>query len=315
MEHVRLPHTDLTITRVGLGGCPLGGHGWGPVEHDRLVAAVHAALDSGVNHFDTADIYGLGASEQLLAEALGRHRHETVIASKFGVRRSDDGTFYDARPEWLGEALDATLRRLRIETLPLYYLHWPDGQTPIAETLGALQRLKDAGKIRAIGVSNLSPDQLDEACGAAEVSLVQLQYSLLDREDAASAQPVAERHGVPLATWGSLAQGLLTGKFDASTRFAADDRRRRYPAFQGERFQRNLRFVALLRSEATALGTTPGRLAIRWLLDTPGVGAVLFGAKSPEQVEDNVAAQALGPLPAEVYQRLSRGFRPQAEAA
>lgn len=306
MQTVPLPHSDLCVTRVGLGGCPLGGHGWGPVEHDRLVEAVHTALDHGVNHFDTADIYGLGASEQLLAEALGPRRHDVVIASKFGVRRVDDRTVYDARPEWMHKALDATLRRLQLESLPLYYLHWPDGETPVAETLGALQRLKDAGKIRAIGMSNLSPEQCAEAFAAAEVSVVQLRYSLLDREDADAVRPIATKHGSPLVTWGSLSQGLLTGKFDASTRFDLSDRRKRYPAFQGEQYTRNLAFVEQLKTEADRLRTTPGRLAIRWLIDTPGVGTVLFGAKTAEQVEDNLAAEALGPLPAETYRRLTQ---------
>lgn len=315
METVRLPHSDLSITRLGLGGCPLGGHGWGPTEHDRLVEAVHTALDQGVNHFDTADIYGLGASEQLLSEALGSHRHEAVIASKFGVRRDNDQTFYDARPAWMHQALDATLRRLQVEALPIYYLHWPDGQTPIADTLGAMQRLKDAGKIRAIGVSNLSPSQCEEAIAAADVSIIQLRYSLIDREDAAAVRSTIDRHGIPLATWGSLSQGLLTGKFSKETRFESDDRRQRYPAFQGERFAENLAFVERLKAEAHRLGTTPGRVAIRWLIDTPQVGTVLFGAKSTQQVEDNAAAMALGPLPTDVYQRLANHDSTNAAAA
>lgn len=291
MESITLPGTGLRVSRVGLGGCPLGGHGWGAVDHAELLAAVHRAIDLGINFFDTADVYGLGRSEELLAEALGRRRHEVVLASKFGVRRTADGrTIKDISPAYLRTALEASLRRLRLDCIPLYYIHWPDGCTPVEETLAELERCRRAGKIRAIGVSNFGADELRRACTVARIVAVQVQYSLVDRHQAEAIRHVVAAAQIPLVTWGSLAQGLLTGKFDASATFGPDDRRSRYENFCGGKFQRNLEMVARLKTLSARLGRSPAQIAIRWLLDTPEVGCVLFGAKRPAQVDENFQA-------------------------
>ena len=291
MEYQELPELDLPVSRLGLGGCPLGGHGWGPVDESQLRAAVRRALEAGVNLFDTADIYGLGQSEYLLSEALGKARQHVVIASKFGVRRTSDGrTLFDNSPEYLEQALTASLQRLGLEQIPLYYLHWPDGRTPIEEAVGAMQRCRERGLIGAIGLSNVSAEELRRACQTTRISAVQVQYSLVDREVAEALAGTAAEFGVPLITWGSLAQGLLTGKFDEHSQFTADDRRSRYENFQGEKFAENLRVVTRLKQAAAIYRRTPGQTAMRWLLDAPSVGCVLFGAKNPEQVEENLGA-------------------------
>lgn len=289
MEFVRLPEVDCPVSRVALGGCPLGGHGWGDVHDEDSLAAVRCALEQGVNFFDTADVYGLGHSEELLSQALGKERHRVVIATKFGVRRTEDGrTLKDTSAKWLQAALEASLKRLRLERIPLYYMHWPDGRTPIEEVVGALDELRRQGKIGAIGLSNVSAEELCRAVRVAPISAVQVQYSLVDREPAAQLHEALREHPIPLVTWGSLAQGLLTGKYSAQSQFAENDRRRRYENFQGEKFSRNLRMVDLLQRIAGEVGRTPGQVALRWLLESPGVGAVLFGAKTPAQVKENL---------------------------
>jgi aryl-alcohol dehydrogenase-like predicted oxidoreductase len=291
MEFVTLPELETPVSRVALGGCPLGGHGWGHVDDADSIAAVRCAAEAGVNFFDTADVYGLGHSEELLAEALGARRQQCVIATKFGVRRTADGrTLKDASPIWMEQALEASLKRLKLERIPLYYLHWPDWHTPIEETVGALERCRREGKIGAIGLSNVSPEELDRACSVARISAVQVQYSLVDRQPAAELDAVIRKWNIPLATWGSLAQGLLTGKYDAGARFAPDDRRSRYENFQGAKFESNLRMVDLLKSLAAQLDRKPGQIAMRWLLQTPHVACVLFGAKTPAQVQENLGA-------------------------
>ena len=314
MEQVRLPGTELNVSRVAMGGCPLGGYGWGHVDDGEAVAAVRRADELGINFFDTADIYGLGRSEELLSHALGNRRHYVIIASKFGVRRTADGpTVKDISPAYLREALEASLRRLRLDCLPLYYVHWPDGRTPVEEAIAELGRCRAAGKIRAIGVSNFSAEQLKRASRVASIQAIQVGYSLVNRVAAETLLNVSRALNVPLITWGSLAQGLLTGKFDAKSRFGSDDRRSRYENFQGEKLRDNLRVVQRVRTLANELGKTPAQVSIRWLLDTPGVGCVLFGAKTPQQVEENVVAGGTWQLSPGDYRLLKAGA--QGEAA
>lgn len=290
MEKTQLGNSDLTVSRLGLGGCPLGGHGWGNTDDTNSIRAVRAALDSGINFFDTADVYGLGHSEELLSQALGDERHEVIIATKFGVRRDEQNNFVkDISPQYLREALEASLRRLRLECLPLYYVHWPDDKTPVEDAIGELERCRQEGKIRAIGVSNFNSDQIQSARTIAKIACVQVQLSLVDN-GALALEPTLRETEATLVTWGSLAQGLLSGKYDAHSRFDENDRRSRYDNFQGEKFSRNLDTVEVVKRIAQKLNKTPAQVAIRWLLDTPIVGSVLFGAKTPSQVHDNVGA-------------------------
>ena len=291
METIRLSGSSQQITRVGLGGCPLGGHGWGHVDDSESIAAIRRALELGVNFFDTADVYGFGHSEKILSKALGSRRHSVVIGSKFGVRWDQAKNIRkDISPKYLRSALDASLRRLHLECLPLYYIHWPDGITPIGDAMEELERLRRAGKVRWIGVSNFSAAQVREALAVAAVHALQVQFSLVDRGPVTGLLPLASQAGITVITWGSLAQGLLSGKYDRSARFGPDDRRHRYGNFLGERFDRNLQVVDGLRRVAQRLNRTPAQVAIRWLLDTRAVGSVLFGAKRPAQIEENACA-------------------------
>lgn len=281
-----------------MGGCPLGGHGWGASDDAELIAAVVEAYDRGVRCFDTADVYGLGHSERLLSRALGRRVSDVLLATKFGVRWNADGKITkDTSPTYLRAALEASLTRLQVETIDLYYVHWPDGTTPIEEVMGELHRCREEGKIRWIGLSNHDGAEVRRAVAAGPVHALQVQYSLTDRAPAEALAPVALELGIPMVTWGSLGQGLLTGKFDSNTRFADDDRRSRYEGFQGDRFLANLAIADRVRSVAARHGMTMAEVSLRWVLQRPGVQTVLFGAKRPSQVTDNVRAAEDTPLP------------------
>jgi aryl-alcohol dehydrogenase-like predicted oxidoreductase len=262
-----------------------------------------------VNFFDTADVYGLGRSEILLSEALGPNAKKVVIASKFGVRWDSDGrTWKDISAKHMVHALEESLRRLKLDCIPLYYIHWPDLQTPIEEPVAALERMRQAGNIRAIGLSNFSAEDIDRACDVAPISALQLQYSLLNWQVAHAALPIARLRGIPFITWGSLAQGLLSGKYDETSVFQADDRRNRYENFRGSALRQNLRVVESVKQLASRLGKSSIQLAIRWLLQTNNVGSVLAGCKRPSQVEENLGALDFS-LTAEHYRLLTEAAR------
>lgn len=310
MEYSKLIEIDTPVSRIALGGCPLGGHGWGEVDDKNSIAAVHAALDCGINFFDTADIYGFGHSENLLARALGnKNSRNLVIATKYGVRRTSTGKIIkDISDVWLEEALHGSLKRLKIDCIDLYYIHWPDSKTPIEEAVEALDRYRRAGKIKAIGLSNVTPTEYIRAKNICPISAVQVQYSLVDRGEAEALLASTNLDKVPLITWGSLAQGLLTGKYDQGSVFESDDRRNRYINFSGEKFQKNLEVVNLLKRFSSTLNKTPSQIAMNWLLMQQGVGSVLFGAKSKQQVCENIGCVGWE-MPALLLKKLNDSFK------
>jgi aryl-alcohol dehydrogenase-like predicted oxidoreductase len=314
-ERTQIGRSGLRVSRIGFGCCPMGGHGWGEVDEGLVIAAVHRALDLGVQLFDTADVYGFGRSEELLSRALGARRHEVVIASKFGVRWSASGKISrDSSPAYLEEALHDSLRRLRVERIPLYQIHWPDPSTPLEATLAALERYRGQGKIGAIGLSNFGPAEVDAAARLCRVESLQTQYSLACRDVERWLEEKARTQDLAVLTWGSLAQGLFSGKYGAATRFPESDRRHRYDNFLGERFQRNLKVVESLRELARIYGRTPAQVALRWLLDAPGVSVALTGIKRPEQIEENAGAMGWWLAP-EHRERLSAIASASAQAA
>ena len=281
---------SLEVSVVGLGCNNFGRR----LDAAATATVVSAALDAGVNHFDTADLYGQGASEEFLGRALGRRRGDAVIATKFGHERSTFGR--GARPDHVRRALEGSLRRLGTDYVDLYWLHQPDPATPIADTLGALDELVKAGKVREIGCSQFSAEQLREAeaavrAGAARFVAVQNQYSLLRREpehDDVLAE--CERLGLAFVPFFPLASGMLTGKY-----------RRGQPIPQGSRLSegggyaellndRNLEVIEELVHFAESRGHTLLELAFSWLLARPAVASVIAGATKPEQVRANAAA-------------------------
>lgn len=293
MEYITINNSDLHVSRLCMGGCPMGSYGWGKVNDDALIDAVHAALDEGITLFDTADTYGIGKSEQLLGKALGNQRKDVVIATKFGVRIENGKTFYDNSPKWIRTAVSHSLKRLSTDYIDLYQVHYRDGKTPISEVIGALEELKKEGKIRYYGLSNIHEEdvaELKEYRGAF-VSF-QDEYSLACRKNESDMVHLAEELNLTPLTWGSLGQGILTGKYDKNCSFGSDDRRSRevYVNFHGEKLLKNLEIVEVLKEIAAEVNRPVPAVAIRFILDYLPESIVLAGIKNTEQLEGNCRA-------------------------
>ena len=280
---------SLTVSAVGLG---CNNFGW-RLDEAASAAVIHAALDAGINFFDTADIYGKTQSEQFVGRALGPRRDQVVVATKFGM--PVDEKRRGARPEYVRQAIEDSLRRLGTDRIDLYQIHQPDPTVPIADTLGALDGLVKAGKVREIGCSNFSADQLREAeaavrPGAARFVSVQNEYSLLHREPEREVIPTCEKLGIAFTPYFPLASGLLTGKYrrgqapPQGTRLAPGGR------FQDTLNENNLAIVESLIAFAESRGHTLLELAMSWLAMQPTVASVIAGATSPQQVRANAAA-------------------------
>ena len=293
MEYLTLHNSDLRVSRLCMGGCPMGGYGWGDVREQQLLDAVRVAFDRGVNFFDTADTYGLGQSERTLSKALAGKRHEVVIASKFGVRVEQGRTFYDNSPEYIEKAVVGSLERLNTDYIDLYQVHYRDGITPLSEVAQKLEELKKRGMIRAYGLSNIHAADIPEIQeNGSRFTSFQDEYSLACRKNENDILKIHEALGLTPMTWGSLGQGILTGKYDASCSFGKDDRRSReiYVNFHGKKLQHNLKIVDVLKCIAADQGKTPASVAIRFILDYLKNSVVLVGAKRPEQISSNTEA-------------------------
>lgn len=293
-EKVLIPNSNLEVSRICFGGCPMGGYGWGETHHNDFVEAVRYALDIGINFFDTADAYGLGESERVLGEAIKGRRHEAIIATKFGVRRSESGeTFYDNSPEWMRVALERSLERLGTDYVDLYYIHYLDHKTPLKTVVAALEELVKEKKIRYYGISNITKDDIDniKASGGHFVS-VQDEYSLATRKNEDNLLAISSSLGLTPMTWGSLGQGILSGKIDKNTKFGPDDRRSKpiYVNFHGEKLEHNLQIVKELRKVAEVHHTSISSVAIRFTLDYIKNSVALVGVKNVDQLKENVRA-------------------------
>jgi len=308
MRTIRMAGREVPLHDVAMGCEPLGGTDWGDFDPAQAEAAVCRALELGVTVFDTADVYGLGRSEEVLSRALGPRRHDVAIVTKFGVAWEKGGrrarTWRDASPGRVRAALEASLRRLRVDRIPLYLVHWPDPATPVEATMEALARCRERGLVEAVGVSNFTPELVRRAHAVLPLAAVELQYSLLDRGAEAGLLPLAGELGVAVLAYGPLAQGLLTGKYGPGARFAADDRRHRLGHFRGPALRRALEVVGRVCEAAERLGRTPAQVALRWVLDHPAVSCAIAGAKSPAQVEANAGAAGWR-LPPEVREALA----------
>ena len=292
MEYSKIKNTDLDVSRICMGGCPMGGYGWGAVQETELIDAVQAALDNGINFFDTADTYGLGQSEITLGKALGERRKDAVIATKFGVRAGNGKTYYDNSPEYIEQALDASLKRLGTDYIDLYQVHYRDGVTPISVVAETLERMKEAGKIRYYGLSNISMKDYEEiAPFKGRFVSFQDEYSLACRKNESDMLALSEKLNMTPLTWGSLGQGILTGKYDkTNVNFDSSDRRSRdiYVNFHGEKLFKNLEIVEAMRPIAAAHNKSVAAVAIRFILDHMSGSIVLCGAKRPAQILSNV---------------------------
>lgn len=294
MEYVTLKNSDLKVSRFCMGGCPMGGYGWGNVQEKELINAIHTALDKGVNFFDTSDTYGLGQSEITLGKGLGTNRRDVIIASKFGVRVTPNGTVYDNSPDYIQEALENSLRRLGTDYFDIYIIHYRDEKTPMSDVIGKLVELRDAGKIRYFGLSNIYKETMDEIRPYKNMFVsCQNEYSLATRKYEKDLILQSSELGVTPTTWGSLGQGILTGKYTRDNAiFDKNDRRSRdvYTNFHGEKFEKNLQIVDVLRKIATNHNKSIPACAIRYILDYIPGSVVLAGVKSPVQLLSDIEA-------------------------
>lgn len=305
MKYQLLGDSGISVSAVGMGCEALGGTDWGHVDIDDAMDAVRFAWSQGVNVFDTADVYGLGESERRLSAALGDSRHEAVIVSKFGVRwtgLSGDRakTWRDSSASYLGEALDASLRRLRIERIPVYLVHWPDDGTPVEDTLGALEEHRLAGKIGVYGVSNFWGTSLRDAVQLG-ARAVELPLSLVDRR---AESELSNCIGAGVIAYGTYAQGLLCGRYGRDSQFRGDDRRHRLAHFSNAGWDSNELSLRRVGEVAISRGVTQAQVALRWVLSNEGISCALIGAKSASQVAEAVAACDLE-LSQEEYEHLS----------
>lgn len=293
MEKITLKNSELQVSRLCFGGCPMGGYGWGKVSEDELIKAVRCAVDEGINFFDNADTYGLGKSEETLAKALGDSRNKVVIGTKFGVRVENGKTFYDNSPEWIESALAASLKRLKTDYIDLYQVHYRDGKTPISKVVEALEKMREKGYIRYYGLSNIHQEDLEELKEfKGKFVSFQDEYSLACRKNEMDMVNLSKELQLTPITWGSLGQGILTGKYDKDTKFGADDRRSRdiYVNFHGDKLLKNLEIVEVLKEIAEEVGKPVSAVAIRWILDYLEESAVIVGIKNEKQLRGNMEA-------------------------
>ncbi len=291
-EYQRMADTGVRISPVAMGCWPISGMTSLGVNESDSLATLQAAIDHGVNFFDTAFCYGAnGESERLIAKALGHRRDEIVIATKGGIHWDEAGKrVFDARPETLRRECEESLRRLETDRVELLYLHAPDPKTPLAESAGALRSLMDEGKARAVGVSNFSLQQLDEFHAVCPITAHQPAYNMLQRQIEQDTLPWCRERGVAVMVYWPLLKGLLAGRLPRDHVFAAGDGRAKYLMFQGSEWERNQDFVDQLREIARQCGKTVAQVVINWTIHQPGVTAALCGAKHPDQIIETAGA-------------------------
>ena len=285
METFRIPGTNLYPSRIGLGTWAIGGWMWGGTDEAESIRTIHAALDRGITLIDTAPVYGFGRSEEIVGKALaeGGRRSGVVLATKVALDWEDEQPFRNGSRARVMKEIEDSLRRLRTDVIDLYQIHWPDPNTPIEETAGAMAELLQAGKIRAIGVSNFSPAQMDAFRAVAPLHAVQPPYNLFERAIEADVFPYARRHGLAMFAYGSLCRGLLSGRMRPDTRFSDKDLRGNAdPKFKPPHFAEYLAAVAALdRFAQDKFGKRVIHLALRWVLDRAPNTIALWGAQAP----------------------------------
>jgi aryl-alcohol dehydrogenase-like predicted oxidoreductase len=295
--HTRtLGSEGLTVSALGLGCMGMSEFYGTPDEQDGI-DTIHRALDLGVTFFDTADMYGPFTNEQLVGEALSGRRDEVVIATKFGNVRDEEGGFHgvDGRPEYVRDACNASLMRLGVDTIDLYYQHRVDPDVPIEETVGAMGRLVEQGKVRYLGLSEAAPETIRRANGEHSISALQTEYSLWSRFPENEILPTCRELGIGFVPYSPLGRGFLTGRFQSPDDLPAGDfRAERYPRFERENFEQNLQLVDAVKDMAADKGVTPAQLALAWVLAQSGVHdmdlAPIPGTTSTEHLEENVEA-------------------------
>ncbi|HJE44487.1 oxidoreductase [Lactobacillus sp. PFC-70] len=308
-ELVTIGKSDVQATALGLGTNAVGGYNLFPnLKDDDGLKLVQTGLNHGITLLDTAYVYGLGHSEELVGQAMHDFdRHSFALATKGAQDFSSGEQVINNTPEFLTAQVEASLKRLNTDYLDIYYIHFPDKDTPKAEAVGALQRLREQGKIRAIGVSNFSLDQIKEANADGYVDVVEDEFSLLHQDHAVDMMPYLKDHHISFVPYFPLASGLLTGKYDQSVSFPADDIRSQISDFQEPRYSQALTAIDQVRPIAQAHNATVAQTVLAWYMQNPLISVVIPGAKRASQVEAN--AQALDvTLTSAEYQTIDQAF-------
>ena len=291
MRYTRLGKSGLEVSVIAFGTWSFGGE-WGVFDAAAATATIHRALDLGITLFDTAQAYGFGESEGLLADALWARakRGDVVVATKGGLRKDGSDLHRDASSRWLREGVEASLRNLRTDYIYLYQVHWPDPSTRAEETGHALETLVREGKIRHVGVSNYDTKQMDELSRYGPVETLQPPYHMFRRDIESEILPYAASHDIGVLVYGPLAHGLLSGGMTSRSTFAPDDWRSHSPDFSGDRFARNLEVVGRLDAMARDRGVSLPQLAVAWTLANPAVHVAIVGARHPEHLDATATA-------------------------
>ncbi|MFO6496666.1 MULTISPECIES: aldo/keto reductase [Bacillus] len=290
MQKVRIGKSDLQVFPIGLGTNAVGGHNLYPnLNEETGKELVREAIKNGVNFLDTAYIYGIGRSEELIGEVLREfNREDVVIATKAAHRKEGDDFVFDNSPAFLKKSVDESLKRLQTDYIDLFYIHFPDEKTPKDEAVGALHELKQEGKIRSIGVSNFSLEQLKEANKDGLVDVLQGEYNLLNREAETTFFPYTQEHNISFVPFFPLVSGLLAGKYTENTTFPEGDLRREMENFQGDRFKENIKKVNQLAPIAEKHNVGIAHVVLAWYLARPEIDILIPGAKRADQLINNL---------------------------
>jgi aryl-alcohol dehydrogenase-like predicted oxidoreductase len=290
MRYVRLGKTDLEVSAVAFGTWAFGGD-WGSFDEADSKAAIQHALDLGVTFFDTAQAYGFGVSERVLADALWDRvrRDDVIVATKGGLRMEGETLLRDASARWLRLGVESSLRNLRTDYIDLYQVHWPDPRTPSKETASVLEELVREGKIRHVGVSNYDAKQMDGLARYGRVETLQPAYHMFRRDIEAQTLPYTAAHDIGVLVYGPLAHGLLSGRMTTETKFPTDDWRSHSSDFTGKSFRQNLYVIERLKKYADGRGITLPQLAVAWTLSHPAVHVAIVGARRASQLDGTLS--------------------------
>jgi aryl-alcohol dehydrogenase-like predicted oxidoreductase len=288
MEYTEISGTKMNVSRIAQGTWAIGGWMWGGTDEKESIRTIHAALDKGINLIDTAPVYGFGVSEEIVGKAVEErgHRENVFIATKVGLEWHNGSVTRNSSRDRIRKEVQDSLRRLRTNYIDIYQVHWPDLAIPIEETAQTMQSLLKEGLIRAIGVSNYSPQQMDQFMSVSKLHVVQSPYNLFERQIDRDVLPYAREKNLSVFAYGPLCRGLLTGTMRPDTKFTGDDLRLTDPKFQPPRFAEYLNAVQKLDDLAQKrYRKRVMDLAVRWVLDQPGITAALWGARHPAELD------------------------------
>jgi aryl-alcohol dehydrogenase-like predicted oxidoreductase len=294
MKRRKLGSSGLNVSSIGLG-CMSMSEFYGEADEREAIVTIHRAIELGIDFLDTADVYGVGKNEELVGKAIRDRRNKVMLATKFGILRKPSGSFVgiNGRPDYVKRACEASLKRLGVEIIDLYYQHRVDPKTPIEETVGALAELVREGKVRYLGLSEAAPEMIRRAATVHPIAALQSEYSLFTREHEAQVLPIVRELGIGFVAYSPLGRGFLTGAIKTDGDLAANDWRRGVPRFGGEHFQRNVALVDEVEMLAREKGCTPAQLALAWVLAQGDDIVPIPGTKRRNYLEENVAALAV----------------------